>query len=1460
MIKQDIHIIKGMQRDLSVSSFNPEYAYENKNIRIMPTDESTLLSIINEKGTKNLSVDMKGVPIGQSIIENSLIVFTTENSKIDIKGVEGDISDINIEEFEIQDLLEFQDRIYKIDIEKDSINKTLLYEGILGFDTDNPIEAVSLYENDLSKKVYWVDGLNQARVLNIQDYNKKIWNDTSFNFIPRLKLNEKVSIIKRETGGTFPSGVIQYVFTYYNKYLQESNIFYTSDLFYSSDINRANSPEESTTNSFEITLNNLDTNFDYVRVYSIFRTSINATPTCKRVIDLKVSSDTINFTDTGNIGNTIDNTELLYIGGEDLVPYTLEYKDDTLFLGNIKIERPSIDNTIKEYFRGKEKSISISMVESNIELPDASGYYSYKSNLDKKSSDIKIFKYLDTYRFGIQFQHYTGRWSEPVFIGDVRITKHIEGDYYKKSTISIPVPKLTIDDVSIIKNLLSKGYIKARPIVVYPTIYDRECICQGILCPTVFNVEDRYSNSPYSQSSWFTRPNAPFDIYKSFNFSTVDGLWRADWRERNSSGKYSINSAAGSWTNTVYNYLEGGEIKELKLNFENYGAWAEFRHFHPIPNNASKNAEIQCISNPPLDLYIDSTGEYSSGGDWANKYKENFYIDQSIVTLHSPDIEFDDSVKSINTSNLKLRIIGIVPITSFYGDIDITTSTPQQVYNGTETLTPGFYKENIGSENISILGYRNILSGAFWMDEFYKSTTPNRNYPIGFVVYPFHRNGSLNNDISRDGSSAKLKYKKLSNLKYSYNSYYFNKEDIWNAYVEDSSQYTGISGVSILNEYDNITKLPSQLEGGKDIVYYNNIDKIIVPSRNNGLNSEGYHIVVSSLYEFDDNNLHNIFTAEYKTIPKELTSVQYGVEPVSMKYKSTPHAVLALKYNKTGDNRVLPTLKDGDYQGEETWNINYVGESIPSNKKLYWEDTKVTNSISQDVLSISFKDKNGTLLGTGPEYGWLWLGELYNDSITEATRFGGKTPEAIENNLWLPCGEAVSINDLSSSISIEWREGDTYYQRYDHIKTYPYTLEDQNAITDIVSFMCETRVNIDGRYDRNRGQLSNFSTTPENFNKINPVYSQSNNYFNYRLLDESVYKQNYFPNTVTWSKSKLLGDKVDTWTNMNFSSVLDLDGNKGKITSIKRYNNTLIAFQEKGISTILYNDRVQIPTNDGVPIEISNSGKVNGKVYLSNTIGCSNKWSIVQGEKGLYFIDSIGKGIYLLNNQITNISDKYGFHSWINQKIEGVSIWNPKDFNSFVSYYDKTNGDILFIDKNDCLTFSEPLDGFTSFYSYNNTPYMANVNGRNIAINKSYKGGTKYNLWELNEGEYNMFYDKYFPFYTTVISNTDRTIDKIFNTLEFRADSWNKDKLLNTTFDTLTTWNEYQYGESKLTNILGKPSPLKRKFRIWRANIPRDKYNGRDRMRNPWLYVKLSMEKENTNKTILHDLVVHYFI
>lgn len=54
--KKASYVIKGMQRDLSVSKFNPDFAYENINIRITARESNNLLSVTNEKGNKELAI------------------------------------------------------------------------------------------------------------------------------------------------------------------------------------------------------------------------------------------------------------------------------------------------------------------------------------------------------------------------------------------------------------------------------------------------------------------------------------------------------------------------------------------------------------------------------------------------------------------------------------------------------------------------------------------------------------------------------------------------------------------------------------------------------------------------------------------------------------------------------------------------------------------------------------------------------------------------------------------------------------------------------------------------------------------------------------------------------------------------------------------------------------------------------------------------------------------------------------------------------------------------------------------------------------------------------------------------------------------------------------------------------------------------------------------------------------
>lgn len=1325
-MKNSQHIIKGMQRDISVSKFNPEYAFDAQNIRITARDNNTLLSVTNERGnrifdiknTDGNTIKIPGVLLGYNVLNNFVTLFITGET----------------------------DSIYRLEYKDTYFESKLLYSGKLNFNSDYPIETIGIYENDDLQKVYWIDSINQPRVINIQkDYINS--NGSLFDFAPTIKLEEGFFVESdSNASGQFPSGVVQYAFTYYNLYGQETNIVNQSDLLYAFKATRGGSPEEVASNGFKLTFINLDESFDYIRIYSILRTSINAEPTVKVVADLKVTR-TIYYTDNNTSGYTIDPTVLLYIGGESIIPSTMTQKDNTLFFGNLKIARSLFSNEAHDAV----KTNKVLFTYKTLSLKSEGIYYPYVNQLQFSSSKITTLKSRETYRCGIQFQHETGRLSEVLFIEDAKVNYLPNMHYYEEHhriDLNLVKGKYEIPN-KVIEEAISLGYVRARGVIVYPSGSDKDVLCQGVVNPTVYNVRDRASDSPYVQSSWFFRP-----------------------------------------------FVDESTRKETDTTQALHGSYAKYIDYDTIDT---------VFLNRATEIGINLYGSRASE-DTADNY---FGIDSSIVTFHSPDIELSNSIDYLSDNQLSFRVIGAVELSTLLSNKQITAETPNL-----ELSDYGFFNKTPANSLIQFTSFsknyggRMLLSGIHWFGTAKKDQNTNETQPFGWLVSPWQRNDSLVNDIIPANGAVKaamLQYNRLSNLRICMNTHY---DLFWEPEM-------GISTVGIFDSNEiNMLRVKTATE---DLSYYGNVDKVLTPINLNGdkresqifatfpiIDGETYNIKIDSMYKGEIKSLQ-----DYDTINSKFRITNAAV---SMKYKSSKHAVFA--FNRKNGYRVILPVSPRPEGFVPTYDKNAIYETLNTN------------------------------------YDGLWVGELYRTVSTDS-KFGGSTEEALSSNIWNIAGSYTSLTNGGNVI--EFTEGDTYFQRYDCLKTYPFTLEDQNSVTEILSFFCETNVNIDGRYDRNRGQSNNLAMSPTNFNLINPVYSQRNNFFTYTYSDRNKVSPDVFTNSITWSKEKTLGELTDTWTNVTMASTLDLDGDKGEIVSLNTFNNEIFCFQRRGLSNILFNSRVQIPTSDGTPIEITNGLKVSGKRYISNSIGCVNKWSIAESPSGLYFVDNETNSLYLFNGQIDSLSDRLGFRQWVNE-YNTQDKWDPVNYNNYRSFYDKNNNDVYFTYKDHCLCYSELLGQFTSFMSYEKVPAMFNVNSEFFAFKDEF-------MWEQFKGDYNMFFGYFKPYSFTIVANAEEPYDKIFNTVEFRADSWDDEVLLNNkTFDTLEVWNEYQHGKLYLRNIIGQVSPLKRKFRVWRANVPRDDRSKMNRIRNTWAYIKLEMNEPNTYRTDFHDMIVHYFV
>ena len=144
---------------------------------------------------------------------------------------------------------------------------------------------------------------------------------------------------------------------------------------------------------------------------------------------------------------------------------------------------------------------------------------------------------------------------------------------------------------------------------------------------------------------------------------------------------------------------------------------------------------------------------------------------------------------------------------------------------------------------------------------------------------------------------------------------------------------------------------------------------------------------------------------------------------------------------------------------------------------------------------------------------------------------------------------------------------------------------------------------------------------------------------------------------------------------------------------------------------------------------------------------------------------------------------------------------------------------------------------------------------------------TSTSLWENFKGDYNFFFGEFKAPRFTYICNEDAAYTKIFDTIEYRADVYDKDGNLvsNRSFDWIRAADEYQNtGRKNLSQSRRtiNDTSLRKKFRVWRSQIPRE---GRERIRNPWASISLGFNESsdvdyNKFHFILHDISTKYTI
>lgn len=151
---------------------------------------------------------------------------------------------------------------------------------------------------------------------------------------------------------------------------------------------------------------------------------------------------------------------------------------------------------------------------------------------------------------------------------------------------------------------------------------------------------------------------------------------------------------------------------------------------------------------------------------------------------------------------------------------------------------------------------------------------------------------------------------------------------------------------------------------------------------------------------------------------------------------------------------------------------------------------------------------------------------------------------------------------------------------------------------------------------------------------------------------------NDFPSRWVWSNEKKpYGEVVDRFRQFEELASFDLNATYGEITGSAPLFDNIYSVQERAFGRLRAGDRAMINANDGQALVLGDAGVMDGIDYISKEFGSQHRDTIVNSNNHLYFLDArMGRVFSFGQEGLQAISDTKGLHSFFQPFLDGLEV------------------------------------------------------------------------------------------------------------------------------------------------------------------------------------------------------------